>query len=100
MNKVIMEKYYNLIDDLLTSYSKIKVVDDWNWTESHPYAIIYLNKNESFEKFEDLWNSTIDHELDYCDNLANFEQLADEQFDYLEISLDTFTDSEYELKIN
>ena len=75
--KAIMEKYNNLCEDIQTSY-----------------------KNESFDKFEDLWKSCIAKELCYDDILYDFEEKAKEQFDYIELgTLDIYTDSEYELEI-
>ena len=104
MRETIREKYNDLVDDLRTSYNKVKVIDNYDWNEYSPYTIFYLNKNESFDKFEDLWTSVVENgrdlDLSYDDILLEFETKARETFDYIELgTLDCYTDSEFELNI-
>lgn len=104
MRETIKEQYGCLVENLYASYDKVKVIDDYDWYESNPYTIFYLNKNESFGKFEDLWNNVLnecrDNDLSYDDILIEFHERAKDEFDYIELgTLDIYTDSEYELMI-
>ena len=99
-NKLIMQKYYDLTDDIKTSYNKIKVIDNYDFYLSHQYTIFYLNKNEDFNKFKDLWEETLNSEWSYDDIIAEFEAKADDLFDYFELgTLDIYTEKGYELEI-
>lgn len=104
MRDTIRQHYNNLTDCLQEYYNKVKVIDDFDWHESNPYTIFYLNKNESFGKFQDLWNNVLnecrDNDLSYDDILDEFHKRAKDEFDYIELgTLDIYTDSDYELMI-
>lgn len=105
MKQEIVDKYNDLVNTLGNNYNKIKVIDNFDWNEYSPYTIFYLNKNESFDKFNDLWEK-VKYEINesddfsYEDILNDFENKAKEQFDFIELGkLDIYTDSEYELNI-
>jgi len=104
MRDTIKEQYMCLVKNLHTHYNKVKVIDDYDWCESNPYTIFYLNKNESFDKFESLWNSVVNEckydGLAYDDILNKFDERAKDEFDYIELgTLDIYTDNNYELII-
>ena len=104
MRDTIKQDYNNLTGCLQAYYNKVKVIDDYDWYDSNPYTIFYLNKNESFDKFHDLWNNVInecrDNDFSYDDMLNEFDERAKDEFDYIELgTLDIYTDSDYELMI-
>ena len=105
MNSNIMNKYNDLVEDIMIGYNKIKVVDNFDYCNSNAYTIFYLNKNNSFEDFKDLWNKNREtcKEFDsysYDDILDSFNEEAIVKFDYVELgTLDIYTDSIYELEI-
>lgn len=104
MRDTIKEQYMCLVKNLHTYYNKVKVIDCYDWCESNPYTIFYLNKNESFDKFECLWNSVINeckyNDLAYDDILNEFDERAKDEFDYIELgTLNIYTDNNYELII-
>ena len=103
MNKTIQEKYNDLREDLYKNYNKIYVIDNYDFHRSTPYTIFYLNKKESFDKFEELWTKNVlecrEQDLDYDDILWRFERDM-EDFDYIELgTLDIYTEQDYELEI-
>ena len=103
--KTIREKYNDLRDDLYKNYNKIYVIDNYDFHRSTPYTIFYINKKESFDKFEELWNTVVlesrENDLDYDDILWQFETQAKEyEFDYIELgTLNIYTEQDYELEI-
>ena len=103
MKETIKEKYNNLIDDIYTSYNKILIIDDYDFYESNPYTIFYLSKNESYDKFCDLWKKTLEfcRQKDFCyDDILNEFIKQAKNFDFLELgSIDIYTDSIYTLCI-
>lgn len=106
MRETIKEKYNDLREDLYMNYNKVKIIDNYDFNRSCPYTIFYLNKNESFDEFKELWNSVIYDckELDnynYDDILWKFDEKARlDNFDYIELgTLDIFTDKDYTLEI-
>lgn len=104
MKDIIREKYNSLVEDIRTSYNKIKIVDNFDWNEYSPYTIFYLSKNASFDKFSALWKKIVEEsrEKDYTydDILWLFEYTASYDFDFIALgTLDIYTDSEYQLEI-
>jgi len=101
----IVNRYIDLVDDIRSSYNKVKVIDNFDYCKSNAYTIFYLNKNNNFEEFKDLWykNKETCREFDndcYDSILDSFNEEAMVKFDYVEIDkLDIYTDSIYELEI-
>jgi hypothetical protein len=103
MKDKILNKWEELWNDLHDNYNKIIVKDDYDNTK---YTILYLNKNESFEKVEDLWKELReefrenDESYDYIDTLSIFLDRIDDKIDIFEFSMvDIYTEHEYELEI-
>ena len=83
------------------NYNKVKIIDNYDDTT---YTIFYLNKKESFDKFEDAWNNMEEeleeNDLSYDEIVYEFEEKNKNKFDFFELAqLDIYTDSEYELDI-
>lgn len=99
----LINDYVDLIIKIQASYNKIKVIDNYDFYVSNSYTIFYLNKNESFDKFNDLWKEIRENcrEKDMCydDILWEFNEKANKKFDYMEIgTLDIYTDSQYKME--
>lgn len=104
MRETIREKYEDLKEDLYTNYNKVKVIDNYDFYQSNPYTIFYLNKNEDFNKFEYEWKKYVEngreHDYNYDDILWTFEKDMKDIFDYMELgTIDIYTDNVYELEI-
>ena len=101
VSNVIVEKFNDLCEDLYIHYSKVKIVDSY---DNSTYTIIYLNNDESFDKFRDAWEnmkSEIDFgDFSYDDILDKFREKYEDKFDFIELGvLDIFTDRDYELRL-
>jgi len=103
MKDKILNKWEELWNDLHNNYNKIVVKDDYDDTK---YTILYLNKNDSFEKVEDLWKEMRKEfrengeSYDYIDTLSIFLDRIDDKIDIFEFSMvDIYTEHEYELEI-
>lgn len=102
MKDKILKEYSILCDDIQNNYNQIKIIDTYDFDEDSPYTIIYLNKNDSFEKFETAWKKTKEefYGEDYDTIYYEFEKENDKKFDFINLGLlNVFTDSEYELNI-
>lgn len=104
MKDDILKLYNELTDMIYDNYNQIKIVDNYDWNEESPYTIIYLHKDESFEKFEEAWETNKieceEEDYDYGDILSEFDIKNEKKFDYINLgSLNTYTSKEYELDI-
>lgn len=99
MKDTIIEKYNDLWEDINMHYNKVKIIDNY---DDSTYTILYLNKNDSFDKFEDAWEvNRLDYEdEDYDYIVEKFFDNNEDKFDFFELeALDISTQSEYELDI-
>ena len=97
MKNTIMEKYNDLYEDIQMKYNKITIMN-----LDKVYTIFYLNKNDSFEKFQDTWlNFNMKNEeygYSYDEIIDLFYEQAGKDFDYFELgTVNVYTDCEYTL---
>ncbi len=102
MKERISREYQELVMDLKRDYDKVYVIDKYDFYKSNAYTIFYLNKQDKFNDFKELWNKTLDENMseDYDTILDEFDKVASEKFDYIELgTLNIYTDKDYELEI-
>lgn len=106
MRDMIMENYYKMTDMLWSNYNKVKVIDNYDYYKSNPYTIFYLNNNNNFNDFKELWNENKNEcreekQYDCYDNIIDsFYEKARDKFDCVELgTLDICTREDYELEI-
>lgn len=104
--KEILERFNELSEEIITKYNKVRVRDNYNDLDEDfdgNLTNFYLEKQESFDEFKDLWEENLknkEQDLSYDEILDNFNEVADGKFDYFENgSLDVYTDEIYELEI-
>ena len=103
--KLILNNINDLVEKIMNNYNVIQVVDNYYYDNNIDKNItnFYLNKNESFSKFEDLWLEFYNEHLgeDYYTIIEEFNKIAKEKFDYFESNFiqNVCTDSIYELEI-
>ena len=103
MKKDVLKVYNELYSLIQDNYNQIKIIDNYDWNYESPYTIFYLNKEESFEKFEEAWEDIKERyigDLPYDDICYEFDKKYGDKFDYINLgSLNVYTNSEYELTI-
>lgn len=104
INRVLLEKYKDLTEDIKMGYSKFRVVDDFDWQVSNPYTIFYVNKNVYVDKVKKLWNTVLSdmgEDATYDEIIDVFLEKAEaDDMDIIELpKLDAYTDHYYELGI-
>lgn len=100
MKKEIEEKLNEIINIIQQNYNRIKIIDIFDGNEITHF---YLNKNESFEKFEESFIKVYekyDGDYLYTDIIDFFNEKNKNKFDYFEIEyLDINTDKSFEIEI-
>ena len=103
MKNEILKKYNDLYDEIVNNYNRVKVIDNYDYEE---YTTFYINKNESFEKFQDLWEQFLEKEeenendLSYDEKITKFVKKTQGKVDFFELgTLCVFTNNDYELYI-
>ena len=106
MKRTIREKYNDLAEDLYIHYNKVLVIDNYDYDRSNPYTIFYLNNNDNFNDFKELWDKNKNEcqeekQYDCYDNVIDsFYEKARDKFDCVELStVNIYTKEDYELEI-